>query len=236
MASTPRAPAWRRHLTRGLVAVVGLALVVALAGWLQGLGGSSKAPQRQVAKISLLPDRPPPPPPPPKEEPPPPPKVEPKTVVREEQIKQAEAPKPANEPLKMEGAAGDGPSAFAAGTVRNEYAGGTPQIGPAASAAAPRDRALERFYVNTAKQMLRDALEANFRSDIDQASAEFTLYVQRDGGIHRVEVAPSGDARLDAELRAALDQTSRSLRLPPPPERLGGGEPLRFRMTVKPQA
>jgi outer membrane biosynthesis protein TonB len=229
-------PGWRRNLVRLLVALAGLALVAALALWLQGLGGGAKPPQRQVAKISLLPDRPPPPPPPPKQEPPPPPREQPKQVVREEQIKPAEAPKPANEPLKMEGAAGDGPSAFAAGTVRNEYAGGAPQIGPAASAANGRDRTRERFYINTARQLLRDALQQNFRSDIDQAQAEFALWVQADGGIGRVELVPSGDARLDTELQAALEQTSRSLRLPPPPARLGDGEPLRFRLTVKPQA
>jgi outer membrane biosynthesis protein TonB len=217
---------------------IGLALLaLALAGglwWLVKDMGGPPAPKRQVARIALLPDQPPPPPPP--QEKPPAPKEEPKEAVREEQVKEAEAPKPANEPLKMEGAAGDGPSAFAAGPVRNEYSGGPPQIGPAASAAAPRDRAQERLYVSTARQMLRDAIERNFRSDIDEASAEFSLWLQPDGSIRRTALQPSGDARLDGELQSALDETARSLKLPPPPARLGGGEPMRFRLTVKPQA
>lgn len=213
-----------------------LALVLALAGglwWLVKDLGGPPAPKRQVARIALLPDQPPPPPPPQEK---PPPREEPKEVVRQEQVKEADAPKPANEPLKMEGAAGDGPSAFAAGPVRNEYSGGPPQIGPAASAAAVRDRAQERLYVNSARQMLRDAIERHFRSEVDEASAEFSLWLQPDGSIRRVALQPSGDARLDGELQAALDETARQLRLPPPPIRLGGGEPMRFRLTVKPQA
>lgn len=233
--ATARTSAWRRNAVRGLVALVALGLVVALAWWLKSLSGGPSVPKRQVAKISILPDQPPPPPPP-KDEPPPPPKEEPKQVVREEQVKEAEAPKPANEPLKMEGEAGSGPSAFAAGPVRNEYSGGAPQIGPAASAAAPRDRTRERLYVSTARQMLRDALERHFRSDIDEATAEFQLWLQRDGAIERVRLDPTGDALLDRELQAALDRTTQDLRLPPPPAQLGGGEPLRFRLTVKPLA
>jgi len=233
---TARTPLWRRHVARVFVALLVLGLVVGLALWLKSLTGSPPAPKRQVAKISILPDQPPPPPPPPKDEPPPPQKEEPKQVVREEQVKEAEAPKPANEPLKMEGEAGSGPSAFAAGPVRNEYSGGAPQVGPAPSSAAPRDRAGERLYVSNARQMLRDALERNFRSDIDEATAEFELWLLRDGAIGRVRLGPTGDARLDRELQSALDRTAQDLRLPPPPLPLGGGEPLRFRLTVKPMA
>jgi outer membrane biosynthesis protein TonB len=233
MTKTPSTLARRaRHL---LIAIVALTAVAALAISLKSLLGGGKAPQRQVARISILPDQPPPPPPPPREERPPPPREE-RPQVREEQIKQAEAPKPANEPLKMEGAAGDGPSAFAAGSVNKEYSGGTPNVGAAASGATGADRTQERFYVNAARQLLRDALERNFRSDIDEATAVFTLWVQGDGVIRRLEVQPSGNGKLDAELQTALDATSRSVRLPPPPQRLGGGEPLRFRMTVRPQA
>lgn len=220
-----------RRLVPALVVLLAAALIAGAWWLLKDLGGPA-APKRQVARIALLPDQPPPPPPQEK----PPPKVEPKEVVREEQVRQAESPKPANEPLKMEGAAGDGPSAFAAGPVRSEYAGGPPQLGGAASAAAPRDRAQERLYANAARQLLRDALERHFRSDVDEAQAEFRIWLQADGAIRRVALEPSNDARLDRELQAALDEASRSLRLPPPPARLGGGEPMRFRLTVKPQA
>lgn len=225
---------WTKRLGVAVAALAVLAAIVAAVLWLKDLGGPA-APKRQVARIAILPDTPPPPPPPKKEKPPPP-REEPKQVVREEQLRPAEQPKPANEPLKMEGDAGSGPSAFAAGPVRNEYRAGVPQIGPAASGASARDRTGERLYVNGARQMLRDALERHFRSDIDEATAEFSLWVGRDGAIGRVELAPTGDTRLDRELQAALDQTSRDLRLPPPPAQFGGGEPMRFRLTVRPQA
>lgn len=222
----------KHRLVPALVVLLAAALIAGAWWLLKDLGGPA-APKRQVARIALLPDQPPPPPPPQEK---PPPRVEPKEVVREEAVKEAEAPKPANEPLKMEGAAGDGPSAFAAGPVRSEYAGGAPQLGGAASAAAPRDRAQERLYANAARQLLRDALERHFRSEVDEAHAEFRIWVQADGAIRRVALEPSNDARLDRELQAALDEASRSLRLPPPPARLGGGEAMRFRLTVKPQA
>jgi len=229
--SSPRHP-MRLWLIRGLVALVALAIIGATAVWLKNLSGDRSAPKRQVARLALLPDTPPPPPPPPPERPPeapkpdakPPPDVAPKAD---------EAPKPANEPLKMEGAAGDGPSAFAAGTVRNEYAGGVPAVG-ASQAATGADRSQERFYANAARQMLRDALERNFKSDLDQATATFSLWVDADGSIRRFALVPTGDPRLDGELNAALDETSRSLRLPPPPSGLTGEAPMRFRLTVKP--
>ena len=108
-----------------ILAAIGFVLL-ALAAWWGIKHMKAEAPRRQVAKISILPDTPPPPPPPPKEEKKPePPKDEPKQVMREEQVKQVEAPKPA-EAIKMEGAAGDGPSAFAAGSVNRDYAGGAP--------------------------------------------------------------------------------------------------------------
>jgi periplasmic protein TonB len=222
----------RQWLKRSLVALLALVFIGATAAWLKNLGGDGGAPKRQVARIALLPDTPPPPPPPPQERPPEPPKpdVKPPPDVAQQA---EEAPKEAAEPLKMEGAAGDGPSAFASGTVQNEYVGGVPGTG-ASQAAGGVDRAQERFYANAARQMLRDALERNFKSDLDQATATFSLWVDGDGSIRRFTLVPTGDAQLDGELNAALDETSRSLRLPPPPSGVAGESPMRFRLTVKP--
>jgi outer membrane biosynthesis protein TonB len=222
----------RRWLMRGTVALLALAFVGATATWLTGLSDDRGPPKRQVARIALLPDTPPPPPPPPPERAPEPPKPEVKPPP-EAAPKADDAPKEANEPLKMEGAAGDGPSAFAAGTVRNEYTGGVPSVG-ASQAATGADRAQERFYANSARQLLRDALERNFRSELDEATATFSLWIASDGSIRRFTLVPTGDARLDGELNAALDETSRSLRLPPPPTGVAGEVPMRFRLTVKP--
>jgi periplasmic protein TonB len=222
----------RRGLMRALVALLALAFIGATAAWLKKLGGDSSAPKRQVARIALLPDTPPPPPPPPPERRPEPPKPDLKPPPDVAQ-KADDAPKDDSEPLKMEGAAGDGPSAFGAGTVTNEYTGGVPGVG-ASQAGTGSDRTQERFYANAARQLLRDALERNFKSELDQATATFSLWIAGDGSIRRFTLVPTGDARLDEELNAALDETSRSLRLPPPPSGVAGEAPMRFRLTVKP--
>ncbi len=219
-----------------------LKLIVALACLLLGVGVwwmvkniQPEAPRRQVAKIAILPDTPPPPPPPPKEEKKPePPKEEPKQVMREEQIRQVEAPKPA-EAIKMEGAAGDGPSAFAAGNVAKDYTGGTPVTGAAGPAGTPADRAQERFYANNARQMLQGEIERHLRADADQLTATFSVWLDKDGGIQRFELSPSGNDANDSALRAALDETRRQLKLPPPPA-LALSQPMRFRLNVRPQA
>lgn len=216
--------------------------LVALACLLLGFGIwwavkniKTDEPRRQVAKIAILPDTPPPPPPTPKEEKKPePPKDEPKQVMREEQIKQAEAPKPA-EAIKMEGAAGDGPSAFAAGNVSRDYAGGTPVTGATGPSGTPADRAQERFYANNARQMLQGEIERHLRADADQLTATFSVWLDKDGGIQRFELSPSGNDANDSALRAALDETRRQLKLPPPPA-LALSQPLRFRLNVRPQA
>jgi outer membrane biosynthesis protein TonB len=229
-ASPSPASSTRRWLLRGLVVFLALGFVAATAGWLKSMSGDKPSAKRQVARLALLPDTPPPPPPPP-ERPPEAPKPEQKPQPEELQ-KLAEAPKPANEPIKMEGAAGDGPSAFAAGSVKSEYSGGAPNVGTPLVGAG-LDRSQERYYANAARQLLRDALERNFKSDADEATAVFSLWVEADGSIRRFAVASTGDTRLDGELNAALDETARSLRLPPPPGSVGSGGPMRFRLTVK---
>jgi protein TonB len=227
------ATGWGRRLWRLALAGAAALLLAALAWWLAKPPEKPGPPKRQVSTIAILPDKPPPPPPPPREEKPTP-RDEPAPTVRDEAVKQAEAPKPANEPIKMEGAAGDGVGPFAAGTVSREYAGGSPATGsPAAGAAGTAsDRALERFFANSARQLLRDEIEKHLNEEVQQAQAEFTLWVERSGAIQRFQLQPTGDARLDAELQAALDQTQRSLRLPIPPAAL---QPMKFRLSLRPQ-
>lgn len=216
-----------------LIAAAGFVLL-ALAAWWGIKHLKPEAPRRQVAKISILPDTPPPPPPPKEEKKPEPPKEEPKTLIREEQLKQAEAPKPA-EPIKMEGAAGNGPSAFAAGNVAREYAGGAPITGNGGPGGSAADRAQERFYANTARQLLQGEIERHLKADAEQLTATFSIWLDRDGGIQRFELSPSGNDANDTALRTALDETRRQFKLPPPPA-LALSQPLRFRLSVRPQA
>ena len=223
----------RQWLLRGLVAIIVIAVLLGLALWLKSMLGTPAAAKRQVAKISILPDTPPPPPPPPKEEKKPePPKAEPKQVVREEQVKQ-DVPKPANEPIKMEGQAGDGPSAFGAGTVNNEYKGGAPVIGAASSAVGSNaaERAQERFYANAVRQLLHAEIEKNLRSEAGELVATFSVWIEPDGSIRRFDLTPTGNPTRDTDLRAAFDQTTRRLQLPSPN---GLPQPMRFKLTVRP--
>jgi protein TonB len=117
LGSVSPAKRWLRRLLLAL-AMLGVVGTVIWAG--VGLSHRPTTPERQVARIMILPDTPPPPPPPP------PPEQKPQP---QEMLKQAvETPKiqtpPQPEPLKMEGQAGQGPSPFAAGQVTHEYIGG----------------------------------------------------------------------------------------------------------------
>jgi len=220
----------RSWLLRGLIVIIVIALLVGLALWIKSMTGAPAAAKRQTAKISILPDTPPPPPPK-EEKKPEPPKNEPKQAMREEQLKQ-DAPKPANEPIKMDGPAGDGPSAFAAGTVTNEYKGGAPMVGASGGTGGNvADRVQERFYANSVRQLLHDEIEKNLRSDAGELTATFSVWIEPDGSIRRFDLVPTGDAAHDTDLRFAFDQTTRRLRLP---GHSGLPQPMRFKLSVRP--
>ncbi len=215
-----------------VLALLTVVLMFGGAAWaIRTLIDSPPAAKRQVSRISILPDTPPPPPPPPKEEKKPePPKEEPKQVVREEQLKQ-DVPKPANEPIKMEGAAGDGPSAFAAGSVNREYQGGVPLTGASSPGGNAADRAQERFYANTARQLLRDEIEKHLKAELGQVVVAFSVWIEPDGRIRRIELVPDANPEPgEAGVRTALDETGRALRLP---THTGLTQPLRFRLTLR---
>lgn len=224
----------RQWAARVLIAVGLIALVALLTMGVRQLINQPDAPKRQTAKITILPDTPPPPPPPPKDDPK---REQPKDDVKQvmqDQPKQADTPPP-EAPIKMEGAAGDGPSAFAAGSVTREYKEGAPIVGgasAASAAAAATDRATARLYANTVRQLLRDEIEKNLRPDAGELVASFSVWVEGDGRIRRHEVVPSGDTRTDADMASALDGAARALRLPPP---AGVQQPMRFKLNVRPQ-
>ncbi len=190
--------------TRGQVwlrrAAVALAMV-ALVGLLVWMGlhisGGAKGPKHQIAKIALLPDTPPPPPPPP---PPDKPKVEPKNEMKQQVDKPKQQAPQAPEPLKMEGQAGEGPSPFAAGEVKNDYIGG--DIGNGSRFAA---------YVGRVAQMLQEALA---KRNMKVPNARVFLWLQPDGSIQRYEVkGASGDA--ERQLRVAMGELGRLPEAPP---------------------
>ena len=168
--------------------------LVAWAGF--NLSRSGTGIQHQVAKVRLLPNLPPPPPPsPPREQP----KIDPKKEIRQkiDQPKLIAPPEP--QQLKMEGQAGEGPSPFAAGEVKNDYIGG--------------DIGNGRFapYVGRVAQLIQDALTRR-RAKI--ANARVLLWLNDDGAVERFQLSGAGPDT-ERELRAALAEMGRLPEKPP---------------------
>jgi len=184
----------------------------------------SRPPARQVARVALLPDTPPPPPPPKVEK-----KEEPRPEQRpqpQERIQKPEAP-PAPAPLKMEGAAGDGPSAFAAGAVTKDYQGGAPVIGGQGGEPAA-DRAQQRLYASSVRQALHDEMERQLGPDSPDVDAQVALWIGADGRISRWEL--QGPQTREADLDQALQRCAQALQFGPPP---GVAQPMRFRVSLR---
>jgi periplasmic protein TonB len=229
-ASAPP-PKWRTAL---VVAMVILFVALAVLG-LRRFMKDSVQPKQQVARIAVLPDKlPPPPPPPPKER-----KEDlPKPNKEQAPTPQPKPQDPAPAPLKMEGAAGTGPSAFAAGSVTQDYRGGTPTIGGQAASGIGNDsarRAQERLYANAVRQLLRDELERHLSPDAGELTATFALWVETNGHVSRWEIEDRDaqiETRRQAALQTALDKSAERLQLPPQQQALA--QPMRFRLTVRP--
>jgi len=199
---------WLRRL--GLAAFL---LAAVLGAWLvlKGLMTGKSGPQKHVTRISILPDTPPPPPPPPKEQP----KEQPKEIRMEQ-------PKPEDaqpvEAMKMEGAAGDGPSPFAAGKVSNEYIGG--KMGIAAYA----------WFTGQIKTSIEEALAA--RKELVNAQYRIVVHIwfARDGRMERAELqGSSGKQATDEQIRKALAGIV-SVAVAPPEDM---PQPVRLRITSR---
>lgn len=217
-------PSFLRRAMPMAVAVLLLALLIWGVSTLMGKG-DKRPPGRQTVKIALLPDTPPPPPPPPKEDRPEPPKEEPKQMVRPDQPKLADAPPQQAESLKMDGPAGNGPSAFQAGTITNEYRGG-----PVGTSNAS-DRARFNFYARSAQQLLKAELDRSLPKDIVRLGARLQVWVGPQGRIERYEVLGLNDRGAEERVRSALADASRGFRLVPP---AGLPQPMELRLSVDP--
>lgn len=196
--------------------IVPAVVVLALAalGWFiaSQMGQGSSAPKRQTVKIAVLPDTPPPPPPPPKEEKKPEPKPEENQPQPQEQ-KPVEAP-PEPQQLKMEGAAGDGPSAFGAGSVSSEYRGGDVGTGGGGTVG---DRLAASSYGNAVKREVDAWLQ---RQPALKRAGEYDvpilLWVRADGSLEKTRlVGSTGNPDTDQLVREALERFP-GFRNPPP--------------------
>lgn len=211
---------------RVVALLVGIALLVVAGMWLKDLFSKPSAPTRQVTKISIIPDTPPPPPPPPKEEKRPEPPKDMKEV-KVEQPKPVEAPPQQAEQLKMEGAAGDGPSPFAAGSVTNEYKGG--DVGTAIGGGPAKPNRMQyAFFTNALQRHIQEELARNREVKLLDYRVTVAIWLGRDGSVRRAELVDStGDNKADAALSAALAQM-RAFRDAPPSDM---PQPIRLRIT-----
>jgi protein TonB len=203
-----------RSLAKWLIPAVGLLVMAALVYWaITSFNSGAGHKKPAAAKIALLPDTAPPPPPPPPEK-----KPEPEVKEEKPQPQQDEAPKPQDKPpeaeaIKMEGAAGDGPSAFGAGSVNKEFTIGEPNTGTGGAANKLQftlygKRAANHVQSELAK--LKELKGLDYRLNV-------RLWLSADGGVQKVElVSSTGDEARDALLRQAIAHIPPLSEQPPP--------------------
>ena len=210
-------------LKRIVVILVALSLLAGLGyGFNKLMSGGDIKPKKNITKIALKDVPPPPPPPPPKEPPKEQPKDQPKEVKEVQQPKPAEAPP--SEQLKMDGPAGDGPSAFAAGEVKNEYKGGDVKtIGSDGGAKY-------NWYAGLIKSQIEAALEKNKKLAEGQYKVIVTVWLRQNGDIEKLEVGQSdAEPQIEQAIKTALDAMPAMREVPPE----GMPQPIKLRITAR---
>ena len=206
-------PPPRRRIGMLLMVVAGIALLALFAWGVKSLLSGKAERPRKPPTVTLLPDKPPPPPPPKEEK-------KPEALKEQRNETRAEQPKDQaqNEPLKMEGAAGDGPGAFAVGSVGREYVGGS-LGGAQQSVYATR---LQR-HLQEALNRVRKLRESDYRITL-------RVWLRKDGSVEKVELVQStGNPALDQLLRETLLQVAAMREAPPD----NMPQPIRIRVTAR---
>jgi TonB family protein len=229
-AATHAAPgAWKKTALAVGGGVAVLALAAALV-W-SVIGKKSKAPPKPPKIALLAPDTPPPPPPPPPkfEKKPDPPKEQKEMKVEQPvQQKVEQAPSPE---LKMDGPAGDGPSAFAAGAITSEDLSkvGSGKGGPGGPAAGGMFSPFNG-YANLLKGELQRYLGKQAALKRRQYVVDVEVWVSADGKLQRFELLGSaGDGDIDAALRAAITALPAFSQAPPS----NMPQPIRLRVRTR---
>jgi len=207
----------------GLIALVALGLLVYSL-----VSGKSK-PTKAAPKISLIPMTPPPPPPPPKEEKKPEPPKEQKEVKEMPAPPKDAPPAPPSQELKMDGPAGDGPSAFSAGKITNEDISKVGK-GPTAAAVLPATGLFSPFggYANQIKSEVQRLLQRNKDLRTQSYRIEVRVWLDKDGSLQRHElVGSTGDTELDSLISQTLAATKAFSQ---PPDRMP--QPIRLRINT----
>lgn len=192
---------WTKRL---LVALLVVAVLAGIGYGIKKLFSGGATQKKQITTVKLLPDTPPPPPPPPPKEPPKEtPKEQPKEAPKEPEPKPVEAPPAEN--LKMEGAAGDGPSPFQAGAVNNEYKGGDVTTGP--KIGGKKNMAAFAWFTNKVDAQIKKALDAETALNKTKYQVDVRVFLNAGGEIDHAElIDSSGDAETDALIRKVLSR------------------------------
>jgi outer membrane biosynthesis protein TonB len=214
-------------LTRKLLIGLGALLVLALMGYgVYKLVTGKTATTHKAPKISLIPTTPPPPPPPPQK----PPKPEPPKEQKEVKVDQLAPPKeavpaPPSQELKMDGPAGDGPSAFSSGKITSENLSNLGTGGPGTPAAVKGLFDPVKNYATLSKGEMKRHLLRNKDLRQRRYRVEMHLWVGRDGKVTRYElIGSTGDTEIDEVIRQTLAGFTGFTQAPPegvpPPLRL----------------
>jgi len=211
-----------------LFAVGGVLVLVALGLLVYSLVGGKSKPAKAAPKISLIPMTPPPPPPPPKEEKKPEPPKEQKEVKDMPAPPKDAPPAPPSQELKMDGPAGDGPSAFSAGKITSDDISnvGKGTGGPA----VPATGLFSPFggYANQLKSEVQRLLQRNKDLRTQSYRIEVRVWLAKDGSLQRHElVGSTGDVELDSLISQTLAATKAFSQ---PPDRMP--QPIRLRINT----
>jgi len=211
-----------------LFALGGVLVLVVLGLLVYSLVGGKSKPTKPAPKISLIPTTPPPPPPPPKEEKKPEPPKEQKEVKEMPAPPKDAPPAPPSQELKMDGPAGDGPSAFSAGKITSDDIS---NVGKGTGApAAPATGLFSPFggYANQLKSEIQRLLQRNKDLRTQSYRIEVRVWLAKDGSLQRHElVGSTGDAELDTLISQTLAATKAFSQ---PPERMP--QPIRLRINT----
>lgn len=206
------------HRRLAIMALAVIAILAAVGYGLKSMLGDHGAAARKPPKISLLPATPPPPPPPPKEEKKPEPPKEQKEVKIEQAEKKNEPP--ADPSLKMEGAAGEGPSIFASGKVTSEDLS---KLGAGTGSLTNPFN----VYASTIKAELQRHLARRPELKKRQYRVEVRVWLADDGRLKNFDLlGTTEDADIDEAIRRAL-ASLQAFSEPPPPRM---PQPIRLRI------
>lgn len=214
------------------IAVIGtvIVLLLALLGWglWTLLGGKSKQPPKPP-KITLMVPAPPPPPPPKIEKKPDPPKEQ-KEIKVEQPVPKQDSPPPSPE-LKMEGPAGNGPSAFSAGKVTSDDVSkiGAGKVGGGNVGGEKGMFNPFNNYANLLKGELQRYLGKNSALRRRHYTVEVRVWVAGGGEIKHFElIGGTGDSDTDEAIQQAMSSLPGFGQAPP----ANMPQPIRLRIVT----